>query len=584
MENRLTRKDWLLLAAFCSVLFGFVLIDRRTLTTHETIHCQNVREMGNDGDWIIPHYGGRPWLERPPLPHLMTGSVVWLSGCEKEWAYRLGSVFAALAIVALTASLAALWYGRWIGLLTGLILATAYEFNHYATGPECDIFLCLIITAAMTAFGRCEFAMREQPDEDVRFLGKRSGMMLAFFVLLGMSNMAKGLFFGTTFMLVPVAAYLLSNLNWRSIRRYLWFWGWIAFAVAAAAWPVAAWLRQHDIIELWQADYMGRINGGYMREPAWYYFANLPLILCPWLLAGIVGLVSTADRYAPKPATPERLLWCWAIVPVLFFTLPQGKHHHYLLHCVPAWAILSAFGLERMWRWATAAPNWLRNPLMGVLLLALPAEVALMRFGERIPGGQSVHLAILVLVPLAVGFLWWAGTRREVRLAAPAFFAGLLGCYLLLHGYKTHITIGYRGDRAFIEAVRQRANEESDRPLLVIADYHPLSASWLLFYLGNSPTLLHNATFLGCDDITAPEVLVVTRALSEPTLREYGTATVLLQSEHTQGETSPQERWTLFRLRFRQDLVRVPGHVYISPAQAAARTEGPVVALQRKHN
>ena len=35
-------KDYALLSLFCLVLFSFPLFNNRTLTTHETVHCQNV--------------------------------------------------------------------------------------------------------------------------------------------------------------------------------------------------------------------------------------------------------------------------------------------------------------------------------------------------------------------------------------------------------------------------------------------------------------------------------------------------------------------------------------------------------------
>src|SRR6267378_580526 len=90
--------DLLLLGAYCVVLFGFSLFSARTLTTHETVHCQNVREMRGDGDWVIPHYGGRPWLERPPLPFWLSVPVVAAVG-DGPAAYRLASILAAVPCV-----------------------------------------------------------------------------------------------------------------------------------------------------------------------------------------------------------------------------------------------------------------------------------------------------------------------------------------------------------------------------------------------------------------------------------------------------------------------------------------------------
>ena len=65
--------DALLLVVLCATLAAPALTDGRWLTTHEATHCLNVREMFDSGDPLIPTYGGRPWLERPPVPHWLTG-------------------------------------------------------------------------------------------------------------------------------------------------------------------------------------------------------------------------------------------------------------------------------------------------------------------------------------------------------------------------------------------------------------------------------------------------------------------------------------------------------------------------------
>ena len=82
LSRTLRRGDYLLLAAFCLGLFCFALAFDRSFSTHETIHCVNVREMIADGDWVIPHFGDRPWLERPPLPFWITVPIVIFSMCR----------------------------------------------------------------------------------------------------------------------------------------------------------------------------------------------------------------------------------------------------------------------------------------------------------------------------------------------------------------------------------------------------------------------------------------------------------------------------------------------------------------------
>ncbi len=157
-EFRLRRADYGALLLLCAVLFGFSLITPRLLTSHETTHCLNVREMMTTGNWLIPTYGGRPWLERPPVPHWLTATGVAVMGEESpERAYRLGSIVMATLAVLVFAWAVAVCFGRNIGLMSGAMLATMREFASYATGPEADIFLASTVTLAGTFLLRLLF-------------------------------------------------------------------------------------------------------------------------------------------------------------------------------------------------------------------------------------------------------------------------------------------------------------------------------------------------------------------------------------------------------------------------------------------
>ena len=159
VERRLRRSDYVLLLLLCTVLYGFSLVQPRcVLSTHETVHCLNVREMFSSGDYLIPTYGGRPWLERPPVPHWITGAFASLVGdFNSEWAMRLGSIFVAMLAVFVFSSAIACSLGRGLGVMSGAILATTREFYSYATGPEADIFLASTVTIIGSLFFRLQF-------------------------------------------------------------------------------------------------------------------------------------------------------------------------------------------------------------------------------------------------------------------------------------------------------------------------------------------------------------------------------------------------------------------------------------------
>src|SRR5258706_15924419 len=111
---RLRRSDHLLLIAYCLLLFGYSMISGRPLSLHEARLPQTSREMMANHDYLIPRSGGRPWLERPPLPHWITIATSAALGqhSDKAWVVRLPPVMMGTITVLLTAWIAARFFGR----------------------------------------------------------------------------------------------------------------------------------------------------------------------------------------------------------------------------------------------------------------------------------------------------------------------------------------------------------------------------------------------------------------------------------------------------------------------------------------
>jgi 4-amino-4-deoxy-L-arabinose transferase-like glycosyltransferase len=555
---------------------------------HESVLPQNAREMMIDHDWLIPKYGFQPWLERPPLPQWITvGFATVVGSCDREWIVRAPVVFLGIVVVLLTSWMTSLWYGRNIAVISGLVLATMWEFYTYSSDSEADMYLCAIVTAAVALFVYLEFCRRgssENPSplaslpsrergEEVGFFTGRSWLVLGFFILFGMTNLAKGLIFGTLMVAVPVACFLFWNLDLQRMRRYIWLWGWLAFAVVSLTWPLLIWGKYPDVLELWASDYIGRLNQGFIREPVWYYAVTLPWVMLPWTGVAIYGLWRTAGAAFKQRYSAERFLWCWAVLTPVIFSIPQGKHHHYLLQCLAPWAVLTAIGAVRIWEAVRQAPLWLQNPTLSLLTVALPADLALVLLRHKIPGPAWVLLLLLLAVPVGVFALHWGIMRQSGKLALAAVFTVLTAMYCGQYSYKTHYMDRYADDTTFLE--QTRALVPADRTIFVNYDQHTLEGFRTLFYLDSNASLLHNLTYLRDEKIKDTEVYVLARGRNLADLSAYGAVKTVLQSKHTRGEASPDDRWTLFFLRFRDDLVRRPADVYIRPMQASGRAPGP---------
>jgi 4-amino-4-deoxy-L-arabinose transferase-like glycosyltransferase len=518
--------DYVLLAAFAFLLFGYSLIGGRPLTVHEARIPQSAREMLVRGDWLVPTFGGRPWLERPPLPHWLSMAVAGITNrSDRIWVYRLTPALLGTFIVMTVAWMAASQYGRTIGLLSGLILATMVEFAKYARLAEEDIFLCAIVTGAMAVFAKLEI-FSNAAERRQHLAGRRDSLVLVFFLLLGLTNLVKGPLFGTVMALSPAGVFLILAGSRERLRRYAWPWGWTLWLVFLMAWPAALSWRYQDAPAAWAADVIDRVTGkaNTFAEPVWYYGPALLWMTFPWTLAAIAGVGLTAREVLRANQSFERFLWCWALVPPVVFSIPSVKHHHHLLHCLAPWAILAALGLKPLWE---TFASWL---------------------------GRCCRPRMQVNAKLALG----------------AFVAGAAGVHCFAHSLFPPGTIK---DTKLVHLCR--ALVPSDSPLFVNLQLGSLDGFHLLFSLDATARPLHNLTFLLDEQIKHPTVHVITRHRDEAHLARYGLAEVLAQSAFSNAEASPEDRLTCFRLHYREGLVRYPAPQRISAMQALGRVPGP---------
>ena len=77
--------------------------------------------------------------------------------------------------------------------------------------------------------------------------------------------------------------------------------------------------------------------------------ARLIVGMLPWIPLLIAGVRETWLR-ATMPGTPARLILVWAIVPVMLVMLLGRRQMDFVLPMLAPWAVIFAFGLQRMWK------------------------------------------------------------------------------------------------------------------------------------------------------------------------------------------------------------------------------------------
>ena len=577
--------DFALLAAFALILFGYAGFSGRPLTMHEARLPECAREMLQRGDWLLPTSGGRPWLERPPLPHWCVIASMKLFGHDdRVWVVRLPSAVAGTITVLLTVWMAGRMFGRTTGIVAGLMLATSYEFYIYACQAEDDIYLAALVAAGMALVVRAELLTHHHKRIGLAgFIGGRPVTVLGFFALLGLTNLTKGPLLGVLFYLGgPVGVFLLLRSifehSFQPLLRYTWLWGWLIVLALTLAWPAWAYHAHPDVLDNLKYDYVGRMNHAYtdLNEPWYYYLYELPTAVLPWTLVIVSSLIVkmysgdvAAIAQGPDagevenaseilsyrrpamirvqrrilPQTENLSLWfaiVWAIVPVLLLSVPSGKHHHYLVPCIAPWAVLAAAAAVWLCQWLTNCGPAFPSP-------SEPAWV---------PGKKTARIFFAVVVVLGLGYSF-----------VQSAIAG-----------KTDHTLD---DTAFL--LRVRSDVPADSPLFIDAKMGPpgnLDFFRTQFYSRPSAVLIHNLSFLRDEKIHDPVVYVICRTKEEPVLATLGTFSIVDQSRQSHEERDDKAKavfgkFTLYRLTFFPSLSRYPAPDRITSLQAMERAPGP---------
>ena len=545
----------------------------RPLSLHEARLPQCSREMYQNHDWIIPRSGGRPWLERPPFPHWITVATSTLLGqhCDSVWVVRLPAALMGCVTILLTAWIASVFFGRQIGLCSGLILATAFEFYEYASLAEDDIFLAALVVTAIALFVRAQFAPQDRlARERTSFFGWRPWPVVAFFAVLGLTNLAKGPLVGAAVVIATLVAFLPATRDPTSIRRFLWSWGWLIFGLLTVAWPWAVYHRYPEVMENWRFDYAGTSQ---YNEPFWHYPYKLLGELPPWTPLAFVGLAATAKKAARVPAAPERFLWCWAIVPILLLSIPHRKHHHYLVPILAPWAILASIGLVEFAK-VIFRPRTAPHRPFAAILIAIVGAAALLILHKRIPGPLPVTLFMACARIACISISYLAIRQRRGALLMTSFVCTLAIAYCWGQSFLPDRSDETTQDTQFLKQVA--AGQEPSLPLYINSDLHcELDFFRISFYLPSDARLLHNLSYLRDEKIHDAEVYIITPARDRPKLETLGQVDEILQSGRTRREKSPADRFTLFKLKFGPELQRYPAPTDISTMQAMGRKTGP---------
>ncbi|MCP1518422.1 4-amino-4-deoxy-L-arabinose transferase [Pseudomonas migulae] len=411
-------KRWVLPLLLGLFLLGYLL----PMGTHglwipdETRYAQISQDMLLSGNWISPHFMSLRYFEKPVAGYWMIALGQALFG-DNLFGVRIASAIS-----------------------TGLSVMLCYLIARRLWNEPRKSFACALLYMSFTVVaGQAGYA-----NLDPQFTFWVNLSLVALWFALDSATRAQrlmawatlGLACGMGFLTKGFLAWLLPVLIalpwmlWQKRWRELFIYGPLAIAVAIAVslpWALAVHAQEPDY---WRFFFWHEHIRRFASEdaqhdaPWWFYLPLLVAFSLPWVV-----LLPSALRQAWQTRRQANIafLLLWLLMPLLFFSLSNGKLPTYIMPCLLPLALLLGHALAdrlRLEQGRVLGLNGLLNLMLGLTTLFTLVYLQL----KKPLYDHELHNLVLVFIGL-IGWIM-ANLLQAFRplqcWAAPAFGSLLL--------------------------------------------------------------------------------------------------------------------------------------------------------------
>jgi 4-amino-4-deoxy-L-arabinose transferase-like glycosyltransferase len=404
------------------------------LDPDEAHYAQMTREMLHSGSWLVPLLDGHPYIDKPVLFHWLQGLSMLIFG-ETEFAGRLPSALAAIALFAATYRLGKALFSSEVGEWAAIMLATIPATFALSSIAIFD----MVFTAFLFSGLSCLLIVAR---------GGRACNEQAGYVLLALAVLTKG----------PVALVLVGMffaLAWLAggelrgcVRALHCGRGLLVAALIASPWFV--WMHGRFGPVFVQGYVLGG-NVFYLTQPEsfsgravnhTFYLRAFVAGFFPWTFVLLGRGVDLARRrWTALPwSTNEKLLWLWVAVVVGLFSAARFKLDHYIFPAAPACCLIAANAWKEAAARRSAQIAGTRCSVLGLAAVLITGgafvATAIFELDLELPAA-----AILLPLTLAIGGAMVLARSARIDWHVPGHPAWLPMTMVVI--YALIVTIGF---------------------------------------------------------------------------------------------------------------------------------------------